>query len=405
MTSNKLSAHRTPAARTAGVPSVNHTPIASSAHRTARPTSSAGRTLLPAVLALLVVAGCTRPGESRALAELDVGTAALRDATVTATGGLAAIRELSDRRIELWSQTPDLELTLALTDTAAGAWTIVARNTPVDAVLAENGRVHARQPDGFPTVATFALTLPAGSHVLRIAPPDADRLEPYRVAAMADIQTALPIVDDVFRAISAVPGLRFVVAMGDITERGETEEYDLFERQLQTLTLPFYTTLGNHELWAPHEQFFGRYGRASFQFGFKGAAFTFVDSGDAGLDPLVERWLDGWLAGARDRAHVFLTHIPPLDPFGGRYGSFRSAADARRLLARLVEGNVDLTLYGHLHTYIAYENAGIPAYISGGGGALPMTWDGIDRHFLVLVIDPASGEIRDVETHRVPDRK
>lgn len=352
----------------------------------------------------LLLTACTRPGEQRALAELEVGSAELRGITVQATGGLAAIRALGEGTIDLWSQTPDLELSITLETTAAGVWTIVARNTLPGALLTENGVGHTREPGGAPTVATFALALGAGTTKLRIAPPDADRLEAYQIAAMADIQTALPIVDDVFRAISSVPDLRFVVAMGDLTERGELAEYDLFERQLQTLAVPFYTTLGNHELWAPAEQFYERYGRASFHFGFKGAAFTFVDSGDAGLDPIVEGWLEGWLADAKDQAHVFLTHVPPLDPFGGRYGSFRSAEDARRLLARLVTGNVDLTLYGHLHTYIEFENAGIPAYISGGGGALPMTWDGIDRHFLVVTIDPASNSIGNVEVQRVADR-
>jgi 3',5'-cyclic-AMP phosphodiesterase len=198
--------------------------------------------------------------------------------------------------------------------------------------------------------------------------------------------------------------------MGDLTERGELEEYDLFERQLETLRIPYYTTLGNHELWADSARYFDRFGRASFQFMFKGVAFTFVDSGDADLDPLVEQWLDGWLANARDQPHVFLTHIPPIDPVGFRYGAFRSTRDGHRLLARLVEGNVDLTLYGHIHTYEKFENAGIPAYISGGGGAAPMRFDGIDRHFLVVELNPTAAfgalplgdpGIGAVEVHRV----
>jgi len=352
----------------------------------------------------LVLAACTRPGEQRALAELEVGSASLPGITVQATGGLAAIRALGDGKIDVWSQTPDLELAVALDATSAGSWTIVARNTLVDAVLTENGVVHSREPGGPPTVATFTLALAAGTTTLRIAPPDADRVEAYQFAAMADIQTALPVVDDMFRVISGLPDLRFVVGMGDLTDRGELAEYELFDRQLQTLAIPFYTTLGNHELWGPAERFFDHYGRASFHFSFKGAAFTFVDSGDTGLDPIVEGWLDGWLDAAKDQVHVFLTHVPPLDPFGGRYGSFRSAEDARRLLARLVMGKVDLTLYGHIHTYIKLDNAGIPAYISGGGGALPMTWDGIDRHFLVVTIDPANGSIDNVEVHRVANR-
>ena len=41
----------------------------------------------------------------------------------------------------------------------------------------------------------------------------------------------------------------------------------------------------------------------------------------------------------------------------------------------------------------AYENAGIPAYISGGGGALPELWDGIGRHFLVVTVDASDQSV------------
>lgn len=353
---------------------------------------------------------CVRPGEERARDDLGVGAAAITDAEIQIAGGLAAVRALGDHRLELWSQAPVLELRLALLDTAAGEWVITIRNAMADAVLSAAGATYTREPGERPTVATFRVPLGAGVHELRLAPPDAERLEGFKVAAMADIQTALPVVDQVFAAINAVPELRFVVGMGDLTERGRLDEYELYERQLAELAIPFYTTIGNHELWGDHLRFLDRFGRANFQFRFKGVAFTFVDSGDAGLDPLVEEWLDGWLADAREAPHVFLTHMPPVDPLGLRYGSFRSTRDGRRLLSRLVEGGVDLTLYGHIHTYVAYENAGIPAYISGGGGADPMLLDGIDRHFLVVELaappaglaplDPAAG-VAGVEVHRV----
>ncbi len=354
--------------------------------------------------ALLIMNACTRPADQRALAELEVGSAALRDVELQVAGGLAAVRKLTDHEIELWSQSPVVEVQLALGASAAGDWTITVRNVLPDATLSTASAVYTRAYGDRPTVATFLLTLGEGTHVLRVAPPDADRVEPFRVAAMADIQTALPIVDDVFNAINLVPDARFVVGMGDLTERSELEEYDLYERQLTVLGIPLYTTLGNHELWAEPARFFDRFGRASFQFTFKGAAFTFVDSGDAGLDPIVEEWLDGWLADARDQTHVFLTHIPPIDPLGVRYGAFRSARDGHRLLSRLAANDVELTLYGHIHTYQAFENAGIPAYISGGGGAQPMRFDGIDRHFLMVELDPVAGKVGEVTVHRVPDR-
>ena len=77
----------------------------------------------------------------------------------------------------------------------------------------------------------------------------------------------------------------------------------------------------------------------------------------------------------------------------------RSVRDGNRLLSQLADGNVDLTLYGHIHTYEAFENAGIPAFISGGGGADPMKGDGIDRHF--LVVDVGADGIGGVELDRV----
>ncbi len=349
-------------------------------------------------LALVLLVACTRPAQERAEQELEVGHAEIPSMKIDVVDGLAAVRELADGKLELRCNAPVVELDLALPD--AGNWTIVARNSLVDAILVVDGNPVMREPGDLTTVATFQVSLAAGAHRLRIAPPDADVVAPFRFVMLADIQTALPIVDQVFERISQVENARFVTFSGDITERGELDEYDLFDRQLMTLSIPIFTTLGNHELWGPAERYFSRYGRSSFHFEFKGTAFSFADSGDAGIDPLVEQWLDGWLAQSIDQPHIFLTHIPPIDPVGLRYGAFRSYQDASRLLERLAEGRVDLTLYGHIHTLIEFENAGIPAYVSGGGGAEPMRGDGIDRHFLVI---DADGPVQTVTVVRVDD--
>ena len=64
------------------------------------------------------------------------------------------------------------------------------------------------------------------------------------------------------------------------------------------------------------------------------------------------------------------------------------------MLARLRSGGVDATFYGHIHSFYAYENAGIPAYITGGGGAIPERLDGIGRHFLAVDADPGARTLR-----------
>jgi len=73
---------------------------------------------------------------------------------------------------------------------------------------------------------------------------------------------------------------------------------------------------------------------------------------------------------------------------------------AAKLLGRLAAADVDLTLYGHIHSYSHFENAGMPAHISGGGGAIPEKFDDIGRHFLVVDADPATQRL-DVRVVRV----
>ncbi|HET9956635.1 MAG TPA: metallophosphoesterase, partial [Polyangiaceae bacterium] len=96
-----------------------------------------------------------------------------------------------------------------------------------------------------------------------------------------------------------------------------------------------------------------------------------------------------WLA-APEFVHLVFMHIPPTEPIGVRNGAFASRAEAAQLLAQLGWASVAATFYGHIHSYYAFENVGIPAFISGGGGAVPERFDGIGRHFLVVSVDPHS---------------
>jgi 3',5'-cyclic AMP phosphodiesterase CpdA len=243
--------------------------------------------------------------------------------------------------------------------------------------------------------------LAAGRTTVHLAPPDAADLAAWRFAVMGDIQTAMPTVDDVFTRISAEPGLRFVVSTGDVVDRGREDEYQLFEEKLATLTIPFYSTIGNHELWDDIDRWYRRFGRATVHFDFRGVAFSLVDSASAGIDPTTTAALDGWLAEHTGSLHFFFTHYPPLDPIGVRQGSFASRREAQALLAHLAAAGIDATFYGHLHTYSAFTNAGMPAYVSGGGGADPMAFDGINRHFLVVDVDPATTTLTSVRVVRI----
>jgi hypothetical protein len=340
--------------------------------------------------------GCVRPAEERTLEDLEVGVAEGGGLSIDIDDGAAAVRRIEAGRIDLWAQAPTLRATIS----APGGddlTRLTVKNCMPGAELA------AEDADGEPIAVTvlasarptdcrFDLALPAGEGIqLALAPADAGSADRFRFAAMGDIQTALPSVDDVFDRINDEPGLRFVVSTGDLVEDGQLAEYDLLLAKLDLLDIPYYSTIGNHELRDNIDRWHDLFGRYNIHFTFKRVAFSMVDSGNASLDPVVHDWLEGWLDDAKGEVHVFGTHYPPIDPVGARAGSFRSRKEAAKLLSHLADGEVDLTLYGHIHSYYSYENAGIPAYISGGGGALPEKLDGIGRHFLVVEVEPGVG--------------
>lgn len=347
------------------------------------------------LIAVMLVGGCLRPAEDRSRNDEHIGADQYGGVAFTVAGGLAQITDLGDGFVGLWAQAPVLRIDAQVDATATRDWIIQLDNSLSDAELTatlDGAQLAVTQrPQSRPTVRSWQLRLPdppGGQLVLSIAPADAGELAPWRFAAMADIQTGLPRVDDVFERINAEPDVRFVIVMGDLVEDGDEHEYEALLAQYRVLDIPIYATIGNHELKGAIDRWNRRFGRVNLHFDFRGVAFSLVDSGNASIDPIVYGWLDQWLADAAGRLHVFGTHIPPIDPVGVRAGAFRSRNEASKLLSVLAAGGVDLTLYGHIHSYYQFDNAGIPAFISGGGGAKDEKLDGIGRHFLVIDADP-----------------
>ena len=204
----------------------------------------------------------------------------------------------------------------------------------------------------------------------------------------ADVQEAIDRVQDIYRRMAQDPGIRFVLMAGDLTKRGTPEQLARFQTEMHGLPFPIYATLGNHELGSGDYPFGDYFGRGNFSFVFRNVQFTLLDTASATVAPLVYEWLGDWLLEGIDRLHFVVAHIPPLDPTGTRNGAFASRLEANKLLSLLASGKVDTTFYGHVHSYYAYSNAGIPAYITGGGGAIPEQLDGIGRHYLTVDVDP-----------------
>jgi 3',5'-cyclic-AMP phosphodiesterase len=348
------------------------------------------RTCLATVLLLAV--SCLHPTEERVAADLEVGQAERGVLSIKVDDGLAAVRSLTDDGFVLWGSAPSFAL--ELTASVARDLRIDVQNCLPDAelqVLSGDAQLTPLDSTGVPTRKSWHVTLPAGSARLALAAPGRDSRDAFRFALLSDIQEAIDRVADIYDRLNEQKNLRFVLGAGDLTPRGMRDQLERFQTELLRLNVPYFATLGNHELGTHPDLFHEYFGRGNFHFAFHGVAFTLLDDASASIDPTVYDWLDDWLAASRRDVHIVAMHIPPVDPWGVRNGSMGSRNEADKLLARLAEGRVDLTLYGHIHSYYSFDNAGIPAFISGGGGAIPERFDRIGRHFMVFDVDAKHG--------------
>jgi len=361
-------------------------------------------------LATLTYVSSCDPTDGRAERDLQVGKALAGGVRFSSRDGLAAVRRAdvvgasggdasAEGELVLWGGAPEPVIFANVSADATTTWTVELQNALRDIELtATDASGAALEVESLgaavPTRPRFRISLPSGQRsVLRFTAPDSSSGEPFRFALLSDVQTAIDEVQDLFDEIDRDPSIVFVLGAGDLTQDGTAEELSRFRAELKNLEVPYFATLGNHELVASTVHWHDYFGRANFRFVFRGVQFTLIDSGSATIDPMVYDWLDGWLAEGQGRVHVVAMHIPPIDPIGVRNGSFASRNEGYKLLNRLAEGGVDLTLYGHIHSFYEFDNGGIPAFISGGGGALPERFDDIGRHFMALDIDADRGLI------------
>lgn len=358
----------------------------------------AGRCWTPVwfcMLALSIGHGCLRAGKSRAERDREVGSESVNGVVVDVADGHAAVVLLQADALVLWSGVPAFQFRLTRAADAPTELAVTVHNLMrgAELTLVNSESASVGEPDRLSaTRATWQVRLPADETVeLRVAPVDALERSGFEFALLNDVQEAIDGFHEMISQVNQEPHVRFVLGAGDLTSDGTRSELTRFKRELEVMRVPYYATLGNHELGVDPPVYHDMFGRGNYSFVFHDVRFTMLDSASAMLDPLVYGWLEEWLLAGQQQTHVVAMHIPPLDPSGTRHGAFANKNEAAKLLNQLAGGGVDLTLYGHIHTYIRFDNAGIEAHIAGGGGAIPNRGDGIGRHYLVVRAHPTRG--------------
>ena len=347
-----------------------------------------------AILLTTSTSACLDLGDARAERDAKVGKASGFGASIDVVDGLAAVRSFGDGEVVLWGQAPTLQWSFK-TGPQPRSWRFSLRNIVPDATLqlAREGQTLSevtRETTVLPTAASWSAELDANTtYTMRVGLTGTEASAPFRFLVFADVQNAIDSVQDIYKRMRDHETAEFCLISGDLTMNGTEAEFTRFESELKTLHIPCFAAPGNHDISSSDTRWHDTFGRGNFSFTHRGARFTLLDSASATISPKVWPWLDKWLAAGKNSAHLVMMHIPPLDVDGARSGAFASRAEAHQLLTKLADADVDLTIYGHVHTYAAYQNAGIPAIITGGGGAIPMRLDGIGRHFLSMQAFPS----------------
>ncbi len=223
---------------------------------------------------------CVHVSDERSRRDEQIGKAQTQGMSLEVSDGLAAIRELESGRLHLWAKAPLLEMHAHMSSAAPASLTITIDNVLPDAVL--EAVTSAGEPlapmaldAARPTQKRWTLTLPQDVDTkLTVRPARGEPTAPWRFALLSDVQEAIDRVQDIYGRMNADPAIEFVVSAGDLTTQGKPEQLERFQHELESLRVPFFPTLGNHELGTDDGEPFQRwFGRANFRFFYGGLQF------------------------------------------------------------------------------------------------------------------------------------
>jgi 3',5'-cyclic AMP phosphodiesterase CpdA len=142
-----------------------------------------------------------------------------------------------------------------------------------------------------------------------------------------DYQSSL----DRFKQEAADRGIDFFCVLGDLTNDATPDECDSIKLQLERVGIPYYTTIGNHDLFQADgwERFKENYGPSCYPVLIAGRIkLIFLDTADGTLGPTQFGWFENELLDT-GLIKMAMTHFPVFD--GEKPIMWRLASDAERV--------------------------------------------------------------------------
>jgi predicted phosphodiesterase len=185
--------------------------------------------------------------------------------------------------------------------------------------------------------------------------------EEYSFIVLAD--THITDGDDndlgnIYSVIENNRNIKFAVVVGDITQSGSTNELQRFIDIANTLRVPFYPVIGNHDLFFNNWQNWkSMIGSTMYRIDADTATLFILDSANAFFGNYQLNWLERELKTAQGRVFVF-THTNLFIDNLTQHEQITDVRERARIVSILRDG-CDYMFMGHIHRRIPTEVGGV----------------------------------------------
>ncbi len=328
----------------------------------------------------------------------NVGQASLSQFTFSGHDGLLHVTSVTEENIELLASAPEFSFTIRKNTSQPVDLTITIGNVPSDIeIIGLGSGEEVAGNERIWLAKQWTVTL--NEEVQTFSTVKASS-ENFSYLVFGDIQRGLDDFDEMITIMNEQNDAAFIIGVGDLTNNTQDDEFTKLISHYQKLRLPVYVTPGNHDVFRG-ELFQKHFGSATYSFDYRGVRFTSIDSAFAGLSGYTWERYERWAEQQSGRLHVVYSHYPSTDVSGIRAGHWSKRREAFRFQAISSKFDVDLLMFGHIHSFDQYRIAGIDTVITGGSGGIPEELDGIGRHFIRIDVDIPNAQFK-IQAIEVP---
>ena len=187
--------------------------------------------------------------------------------------------------------------------------------------------------------------------------------DPFCIALFGDSHHYYSNTEQVIRIINSRDDIDFTLFLGDMTNEGLAEEYEIAHDLFKTLKVPWVSVIGNHDALNNGTDIYSKmFGPLNFDFIYRGVHFIAHNNNnwECGSDPDYD-WLEKTAQESTAERRVLFSHIKNSNDAYGRY----SETDVARF-RQIAEKYFSMVIHGHAHKNSSIEYIGnVPEYEIG----------------------------------------